>query len=599
MKLKPVSVDGSETIYSAIARLAAINGSGNARALVRHLGIPRMGFDGSAEAFEKLSLYSGMTVETFARASYRRHSNRHVNMGGSLVARKSLSSQTPRFCALCVMEDVDVRHGRSVVRPFERFSWTVTDVVICHKHDVGLDRATGPSSLCHEFVLAVSERLSMVEAKAARAEPLEISPCERYFAARLDGLAQPVPDLDVHPYYVSKALCERLGVLDARGPDANVPTADSELAAARERGFNLIANTAGGLREHLSELTKGFWKPRRSQGFQYVFGNLYRYVARHMDEDHRGLINLLKNVAIENLPVGPSDSFLGTVTTRRWHSVVSFSREHGISPRRAVGILAREGFIRPESGFDQEPYSSIVFDAEMAAPLFPRLELMDRFTLTRRMKLDRFRNTAIFAKEGPLALRRHSDEAGVFRLYSISEAEDLLARMTRSAGEATSSDFCRPHEAAHRALCSIDEVLELLANGELEQVTYQAEYLFEGIMVSTGELRAKTKVPYPGWVHPNEVAERLCIGYDEAAWLMRKETLKSEWVNYRFGTAIVTTNEAVDEFDKRYVSVSAAAKVAGKLPASLVRKLGKSGVPPAINNQGGRPLFYHRYDLVL
>ncbi|MGO7422768.1 hypothetical protein ACCT09_23535, partial [Rhizobium ruizarguesonis] len=68
---------------------------------------------------------------------------------------------------------------------------------------------------------------------------------------------------------------------------------------------------------------------------------------------------------------------------------------------------------------------------------------------------------------------------------------------------------------------------------------------------------------------------------------------------YRFGTAIVTTNEAVDEFDKRYVSVSAAAKVAGKLPASLVRKLGKSGVPPAINNQGGRPLFYHRYDLVL
>ncbi|MGO7427938.1 hypothetical protein ACCT09_51525, partial [Rhizobium ruizarguesonis] len=127
----------------------------------------------------------------------------------------------------------------------------------------------------------------------------------------------------------------------------------------------------------------------------------------------------------------------------------------------------------------------------------PRLELMDRFTLTRRMKLDRFRNTAIFAKEGPLALRRHSDEAGVFRLYSISEAEDLLARMTRSAGEATSSDFCRPHEAAHRALCSIDEVLELLANGELEQVTYQAEYLFEGIMVSTGELRAKTKVPYP------------------------------------------------------------------------------------------------------
>jgi hypothetical protein len=599
MMLKPVSVDRAETIYSVISRLAAINGSGNARALVRHLGISRMGFDRSEEAFKTLSTHSGIPMETFLKASYRPHSKHHLNIGGSIVAKTVISRVAPRFCSLCVVEDVNTRSGRPVVRPFQRFSWTIDDIAACHKHGVALDRASGPDQLRHEFVVGVSERMSMVEARAVRAERVEISRSDLYFAARLDGDASPVPDLDALPYHVSKSLCERLGVLDAHGPEAHVPKSSDELAVVRERGFNLIRISVGGLRDCLAELTKGYWKSRRAHGFQHVFGNLYRHLANHNDEDHKGLIELVKGVAVENLPLGPPDNFLGMLKGRRWHSVISFSREYRLTPHQAAAMLTREGFIPVQSGFECDSFSKIIFDAELTSPSFPRHELMNRLSLTRRMKLDRYRDTAIFGKEGTIALRPHPDDAGIYRLYSIVEAERLLARMTSKAGNATASDLCRPRDAARRSMCSIDEVLQLLADGELQQVDYQPNYLFEGIYVSPSEVRTKTKLPYQGWVHPYELAARFDISQDEAAGLLRRKIIYSDFVNYGFGTALVTTQEAVAEFDRRYISLATIAKRKGKRPAEIARKFENSGILPGVDSLGGRPLFYLRHELDL
>jgi hypothetical protein len=217
--------------------------------------------------------------------------------------------------------------------------------------------------------------------------------------------------------------------------------------------------------------------------------------------------------------------------------------------------------------------------------------------MTKRMKLDRLRHTVIFSKQGPLALHPHPDDAGIQRLYSISEAERLLARFTGKAGEATSSDMRRVREAARRALCMIDEVLELLADGKLEQVCFKPDDLFEGILVSIGELRTKTKEPYLGWIHPDEVAERLDINEEEAADLMRKATLPSEFVSYPGGIAMLTTKQALHEFDRRYLSLPAIAREQGKLPAALIRNLEKAGIAPAIKRRCGRPLFYYRHDL--
>ncbi|PDT22870.1 hypothetical protein CO674_15435 [Rhizobium hidalgonense] len=157
--------------------------------------------------------------------------------------------------------------------------------------------------------------------------------------------------------------------------------------------------------------------------------------------------------------------------------------------------------------------------------------------------------------------------------------------------------MCRLREAARRALCDVDEVLELLVEGKLEHVSFNPDELFEGVLVSADELRAKTKVSYDGWVHSDEVALRLDISHNDAADLMRKGTLCSEHVNYRFGTVILTTKKAVDEFDRRYLSVSAIAEEKGKAAAEVVRKFGKAGVRPAIRSSCGRSLFFYRHEL--
>jgi len=597
MKLTPVSIHPAETIYSVIARLAAVNGSGNARALRRHLGMPFMNYDHAADAMEALSLYSGMSAKLLAGAACRPHGKKHTNIGGSIVERNGLNRSAPRYCALCVLDDLQHRSGRPATRPFERFSWTVADVEFCHVHGIRLARAKGPQSLRHEFVIAVSENMSVVEVQATRAEPVSPLPCELYFAARLDKQATPVHDLDGLPFYVASNLCARLGVLDVGGPSALSPKSGEELAAARQRGFELIGVAPGGLRQHLTELTKAYWKPRRAQGAQGLFGDLYRYLSRHLDDDHRELIDLLKEVVVDNLPLGPSDSFLGRVKARRWHSAISLARELQMSPSAVVAELVREGFIAPQQGFEQNSFSQIIVDAERAAPLFPRQVFFDRSVLIRRMKLDRFRNTCIFAKEGDLALPRYADEAGVMRLYSIEDAEDLLRRLTADVGGDPASEFCRLPEAAARSLCSINEVLTLLESGKLEAVRYQPEDLFEGILVSPYEVRTKTKEPYPGWVFPYEIAHRLGVSQDDAFYLLRHKILPGERVTYRYSSALITSSEVIAEFERRYVSLASLAKVEGKRPSDIARRFAGKGIDPAIFGRTGRPLLYHRQDV--
>ncbi|MFJ6326102.1 MULTISPECIES: TniQ family protein [Hyphomicrobiales] len=598
MMLKPVEVASSETIFSIIARLAAINGSGNARAMVRHLGISYMGFDRPSDpVYETLSAYTGMSADTFAKASIHRHDKFSINVGGSVVSGRTVSRSAPRFCSLCVMEDIDKRTGRPVVRPFERFSWTIRDVAGCHKHGVVLDHASGPDELRREFVKAVSERISMVEFKASRVEPLELSKSDRYFAARLDHEADPVPDLDALPYYVAKQLCERLGVLDASGPDAHVPTSVEELAVVRERGFNLIGDTAGSLRWHLENLTSAFWHSSRPKGAQHLFGNLYRYLDNHQDDDHKGLRDLLRDVATDALPIGPTDSFLGSPKKRRWHSVISFAREYGISPLVAEGNLTREGFIPPQSGFHREAHSRIVFDAELAERAFPRQELLPRMDLVKRMRLERLRNTAIFAKQGPNALKPRPDPAGINRLYSITEAENLLAKLTRIASETKTPDMRRICEAAGPGLCFVDDVIEMLADGKLEQVFFVPDQFFEGIHVSTKELRAKADGPDQGWVSCYDVAEEIDVCEADAMALMRKGFLKSQPVQHRKQTHLLTTKELLTDFNRRHISLTALAKLNGKKPTEMFRKLNNRNIVPAIDAKSCQSRIYYRHDV--
>ncbi|MGR6730321.1 hypothetical protein, partial [Aeromonas veronii] len=82
----------------------------------------------------------------------------------------------------------------------------------------------------------------------------------------------------------------------------------------------------------------------------------------------------------------------------------------------------------------------------------------------------------------------------------------------------------------------------------------------------TKELRAKADGPDQGWVSCYDVAEEIDVCEADAMALMRKGFLKSQLVQHRKQTHLLTTKELLTDFNRRHISLTALAKLNGKKP---------------------------------
>ncbi|MDM9627855.1 TniQ family protein [Rhizobium sp. S152] len=594
--LNRVEFHSSETLKSFLSRSAAANGAGDMRSLLKHLGTTYAKFSSEIRpSDEYVSAELGISAERLARARRSKAgSSARFKLNGHLLDRRSLWLGPLRYCALCLMDDMTTRTDRPVVRPFGRMSWTVESVSACPVHSIKLSIADNLGREPDDFARDVSSRWAVVEYQASRCERVELHACDHYFADRLDAREVAVPLVDEIPFYPAMQICENLGALVDRGPTAlgmaKLPA--DELARLRHVGFDLLARGEGALRSFLTGAARRYWDTAAWHPMTSLFGNFYQVVSRNQN-DYPTAVKILRDVVQNNLPVGPDDVFLGAPFERRLHTVATIVRQHAISYRAVRGILCDAGIIDESVRFTGD--ANIRIEGDVLRDTFEReANLVSQSSLIRITGMSDLFETCVFDPGWEYSLQPQTTyNRG--KLYRISDAFDLLARLSANAGDHSGSDMVTVSEAARLAMTSKDEVIQLLAKGALQRVSTTGKR-FSGITVSYLEVRENLAKPYCGALHYEDVSIVLNLPLNLVKSLMQDGALPVSLVELPgwIKTYPVIWPAALDVFTDLNVSVAELAARDKSTPEAVVAKLEDGGIFPSVKTRGGLPVFYSR-----
>jgi len=486
-----VDLHPGEGILSYCSRLAAANGVGTLSSMLVQMGTSlHTLWIGSPPAIQSVVDHSTHPEGEIRDACFKPLGRSRYVVRGHNIERRHIRKGSVRYCAACLLDDLESGNGTKKTRPYARLSWVFEDFETCRVHGTVFAERSHGGPLRHDFYNLVSRDLSVVRFDAERADLREVHPADCYFAGRLDGVVDANRFLDSLPYHVAKTGCELIGLLSSKGATARLTClSGAELRDLRRRGFDILADGEAGLEMFLLERIRAVPSGYRPQSSSRIFGDLYRYLEDHLDEDHRPLVEAVRRVVIGELPHGPQDPFLGSVSEQQVQTLATIARRFGLSKASVARILEEQGLISAEMRADVQ---SLKFqtadlpikrlDEEGAGPAFNLV--LDLYNLRS------FVGTSLFDESWPYAIprsphRRHCRR----RRLTISGIETTLALLTSRAGNPSAHDMKMIGEAARFAGCTVNEVLDLLARGVLEQVEYRPDLKFLGIRVSASEVR--------------------------------------------------------------------------------------------------------------
>ena len=486
-----VDLHPGEGILSYCSRLAAANGVGTLSSMLVQMGTTLHPlWIGSPMAIRSVVDHSTHPETEVRDACFKPLGRSRYLVRGHNIERRHICKGAVRYCAACLLDDLESGSGTKKTRPYARLSWLFDDFETCRVHGTTFAERRHEGPLRHDFYNLASRDLTLVQFHADRAELREVQPSDCYFAGRLDGVVDASPFLDSLPYHVAKTLCELIGLLAEKGVAATLAgfSGDS-LRNFRRRGYEVLADGEAGLEQFLLRLIRAGSSGYRLKSGSRIFGELYRYLKHHLDEDHRPLVEAVRRVVIGELPYGPEDPFLGRVSEQQVQSLATIARNFGLSKASAARILEEQGMIPAETKSNPERLKFRTAD-------LPTTRLDEEgvgLAFNRALNLYNLRSfvgTSLFDESWPYAIPRSPRRPNRRpRRLTISGIESTLMLLTSRAGNPSARDMKMIGEAARFVGCTVNEVLDLLARGALEQVEYHPDLKFLGIRVSISEVR--------------------------------------------------------------------------------------------------------------
>ncbi|MGW9231073.1 TniQ family protein [Pseudorhizobium sp. NPDC055634] len=486
-----VDLHPGENILSYCSRLAAANGVGTLSSMLVQMGTTLNPlWIGAPRAIQSIVDHSTHPEGEIRDACFKPLGRSRYIVRGHNVERRHIRKGTVRYCAACLLDDLECGSGTKKTRPYARLSWLFEDFETCRVHGTVFAERSHGGPLRHDFYNLVSRDLSLVRFDAERAGVREVQPADRYFAGRLDGVTDASQFLDGLPYHVAKIGCELIGLLSSKGAKARLTGfSGADLRDLRRRGFDILADGEAGLEKFLLERIRALPIGYGPQQGSRIFGDLYRYLENHLDEYHRPFVEAVRRVVIGELPYGPQDPFLGRVSEQQVQTLATIATRFGLSKPSVARILEEQGLMPADSKADAR---SLKFrtadlpierlDEEGVGPAFNLV--LDLYNLRT------FVGTSLFDERWPYAIPRSPHRRNYRRRrVTISGTEATLALLTSRAGSPSARDMKMIGEAARFAGCTVNEVLDLLARGALEQVEYRPDLKFLGIRVSISEVR--------------------------------------------------------------------------------------------------------------
>lgn len=492
-----INFNAGETVASYCSRLAAACGYRHARSFGADLGFRFQGLAvGRNDDIEKFRSVVGVPT-SFLAPGIISSDNRFNLVAGQLLSRASVQRQRLRFCPYCVLGDECLKGGRRGFRSFGRVDWLVKSIRCCEDHRVQLVTCEmdPPPVFVHDFAANLAQ-LGDVRRMLPDVEFMKPDSLQGYVKERLRGKQTEAAWLDSLPLYVAVRLCETVGTAERHGTHFHTSDINEhEWSACAGTGYDLLRGGEQAFRDYLRRQVRCFYGKLSEMGGRSIFGRLYERLA-HETEDKAfdPIRQIMRDVALDSLPLGPGDEFFGPVTERRLHSVQSASVEFGVHPKRLRKALVNEGLIPAED--KTKTCERILLDAKT----------MRRFTLEVKSSLNvpdakaylgaervQFETLVKHGFIRPVGGNGESAEIAVDRRFSPDDLDTLLRRLKAADTGADNSGLSTLREVTSKAGCTFAEVIELVLSGTLAKVSWASgEPGLAAIRLNADEIKAKT-----------------------------------------------------------------------------------------------------------
>ncbi|MFP3541847.1 hypothetical protein SB748_00005, partial [Rhizobium sp. SIMBA_035] len=368
------------------------------------------------------------------------------------------------------------------------------------------------------------------------------------------------------------------------------------------RGGSLLGGKTGSVPHgNQQALTQSFHERSGDAGGRAVFGRLYETLAHDTaDSAFDPIRDIIKDVAMCTLPLGPGDEFFGPVLERRLHSVQSASKAFDIHPKRLHKLLLNLGVI--DAAAAAGTYERIVVDAAT----------MERFVIEAKASLGvpetkkRLGLTRVWFEElvsggelPPIGKASDAVETSmeVERRFTVVNVEALLTRLQSVVTAEFAEGMSDISSALRQANCTLREILDLLLSGSLKLVAaVSSPATFEAIRLDPEELKSKTRLQDHGCLNLQAVSRELPASTSIVKALVVEGYLPSKQVRNPAKRAMQTVVEpkVLEDFKTGYASLGNLATELGTRTWSLKSEFEEAGIYPLFEAAGAP--YYRRSD---
>ncbi|TCB00914.1 hypothetical protein E0H65_08205 [Rhizobium leguminosarum bv. viciae] len=293
---------------------------------------------GDPGALEKLAYWSGIPSDTLQASLHPCSSGFEVwNIGKASFAREQRTASTFRFCCKCVCDDLATGEGPIMTRPYVRCSWMTQAVRNCTIHQLPLVELPSSRVVDRDAAREFALNLDQIEARAAENAPPVSNELDRYVEGQIRGEVTG-SYLERYPTHLAWSFCGYLGrFVTTYGLELFALPSHLDKQSPAEIGFWIAQQGEEAIR---SCVTMIFRHGQVPSGRKAPFGDIGRWLYSNRDKlEYAELIDLFRNIAVKNLPVGPEDNCLGASSQRFTHSVLTAAKEYGLTEDRVFELV--------------------------------------------------------------------------------------------------------------------------------------------------------------------------------------------------------------------------------------------------------------------
>lgn len=603
----PVVMHEYETPDSRAFRLAAANGFRSFNSLIRITRMTPRGLErGEPASIAELARWSGADhrlVGRYAAGSASRQGT--WRLGNAAFNKEGRCGRRFRFCAACVLDDVENGTGPEASRPYVRPSWVCRTLKNCVRHSTALCEAPWPKSGDRDFCRFVAASIGSIRKAAEEALHVQWAEVDRYCEEQIRGVPAEhyLGTLEAH---VAVGLCHHLGTFMRKYRQSLKLLPEClRMAPAREIGFYVARQGEEAIRDVVRQIIEN----ARPNGLgKFLFGSLGRWLRSNAKRDaFAEVLELFQDIAVRSLPFGAGDLCFVTVDKRHLHSVRTAALEYGLHERRVADLIKAAGLAQDTSLHN----GLIYFDADKAHEI---LQAATR-TLTSteaRVELGLSEKTMMKLLHGGFLPRveLRQDE----RNYSRIRREDLdtfLDRIfeTAEVGD-VGADWLDIDQLCKTAQVNKEEVVTALLDGTLTNVVAPVGHgrrlnaLRYDPIVTVEQLASKrpsiTQVAHVPVLSQREASIYMKVKTDTIPFLLKSGYLEPVPVrnprSHRMQTAVAVA--ALDSFMAEFVAVSEVAATYDTHTNTVLAAFEKFGILPLYAQSKNVSRFFRRAEII-